>query len=123
MSRRSQSEHKKENDEKTKSKPTWLRIEPDGTRFLTFDVDLTPVQLRALDKIVANIESSYQGSGERTRRTSNKKKDKKEKIPSIAPVMLNHSQPAESTSSSGHINDESYLYLKHKNSLGKLMFK
>lgn len=39
--------------------PTWFKREPDGTRFVTYDSSLTPVQLQTLDKIVENIELGY----------------------------------------------------------------
>lgn len=42
-----------------KSKPTWSKIDPDGSRFLTYDPDLTKAQLQTLDKIVENIELCY----------------------------------------------------------------
>lgn len=39
--------------------PTWSKVESDGTKFVTYDSDLTPIQLQTLDKIVENIELNY----------------------------------------------------------------
>lgn len=39
--------------------PTWSKVDPDGTRFVTYDGQITPIQLQTLDKIVENIELFY----------------------------------------------------------------
>lgn len=90
--------------------PTWSKVEPDGSRFLTYDSDLTPIQLQTLDKLVKNLESSYNQQGEAAAAAKRR-------------TMPERDQPSSNSSSiksqsMANINDNQHIYMKHNDTNG-----
>ena len=85
--------------------PTWSKVEPDGSRFLTYDADLTPIQLHTLDKLVKNLETSYSQHSEMAKRRSTQ---------DSSPVSSSSSIKSQSMA---NLND-SHIYTKHNDTSG-----
>lgn len=92
--------------------PTWSKVKSDGSRFVTFDSGLTPVQLQTLDKIVENIELSYSNQNQIVAENSNNNTNSNNNN-KIGIQTSNNLLSASSEINSIPVSS-SYIYMKHK---------